>query len=48
MNQEWTRDNEKIIEHFRGLLLDTSSSLDLFQKIFSKVKVSNMWMKTLK
>ncbi len=30
MNQEWTRDNEKIIEHFRGLLLDTSSSLDLF------------------
>ncbi|EMJ53361.1 hypothetical protein LEP1GSC013_0702 [Leptospira interrogans serovar Valbuzzi str. Duyster] len=38
MNQEWTQDNEKIIEYFRGLLLDTSSSLDLFQKIFSKVK----------
>ncbi len=38
MNQEWTQDNEKIIEHFRELLLDTSSSLDLFQKIFSKVK----------
>ncbi|WP_236715425.1 hypothetical protein [Leptospira interrogans] len=27
-----------MIEYFRGLLLDTSSSLDLFQKIFSKVK----------
>ncbi|MCG6194152.1 hypothetical protein LFX25_12945 [Leptospira sp. FAT2] len=38
MNTEWTRNNEKIIEHFRGLLLDTPSSLDLFQRIFSKVE----------
>lgn len=38
MNKEWTQDNEKIIEHFRELLLDTSSSLDLFQRIFSKIE----------
>lgn len=38
MNKEWTQNNEKVIEHFKELLLDTPSSLDLFQRIFSKVE----------
>lgn len=38
MNKEWTQSDEKIIEHFRELLLDTSSSSNLFHRIFSKIE----------